>query len=413
MQQQHYNNQKRFGNSEIIVVAGVSSCHCSIAKSFMETKQIIRIYLFLIFPLLVFLLIPDVQKSFQSNHFLWLYILLFSYIISNITTPVVRAIAARFNVVDKPGGRKIHSNATPLMGGVAIYTAFAITIIHNDVYSLELKGVAIGATIVFIMGLIDDIKSLPATLKLAVQIIATFIMIRCGVVADFLPNTWWGYLSEILITMIWVLGITNSLNFFDGMDGLATGLTIVSSLFIGLLAIQLGQHYLMYLSIALLGSSLGFLPYNLRYKQTASIFLGDGGSTFMGFMLASLTVMGGWGAKEPIKAYAMPVLILGILIFDMLYTTITRVKNKRISNFGEWLSFTGKDHLHHRLEMLGFSRKQTVFFILFIAATLGLGALVLRNGNTLDALLLSFQAVLIYMVIVTLMIRKKNTNNKI
>ncbi|MBI2470203.1 MAG: undecaprenyl/decaprenyl-phosphate alpha-N-acetylglucosaminyl 1-phosphate transferase [Planctomycetes bacterium] len=376
----------------------------------METKQIIRIYSFIIFPLLIFLLIPGVQKSFQSNHFLWLYILLFSYIIANVATPVVRAVAARFNVVDKPGGRKIHSNATPLMGGTAVYVAFAITIIHNDVYSLELKGVAIGATIVFIMGLIDDIKSLPATLKLAIQVIATFVMIRCGVVADFLPNTWWGYLFEILITMIWVLGITNSLNFFDGMDGLATGLTVVSSLFIGLLAIQSGQHYLMYLSIALLGSSLGFLPYNLRYKQSASIFLGDGGSTFMGFMLASLTIMGGWGAKQPIKAYAMPVLILGILIFDMLYTTITRVKNKQISNFREWLSFTGKDHLHHRLEMLGFTRKQTVFFILFTAATLGLSALVLRNGNTLDALLLSFQAILIYLVIVTLMIRKKNTS---
>ena len=179
----------------------------------METKQIIRIYSFIIFPLLVFLLIPGVQKSIESNHFLWLYILIFSYIISNITTPVVRAIAVRFNIVDKPGGRKIHSNATPLMGGAAIYVAIATTIFHNDVYSLELKGVAIGATIVFIMGLIDDIKSLPATLKLTVQIIATFIMIRCGVVADFLPNTWWGYPFEIMITMLWVLGITNSLNF--------------------------------------------------------------------------------------------------------------------------------------------------------------------------------------------------------
>ena len=102
----------------------------------------------------------------------------------------------------------------------------------------------------------------------------------------------------------------------------------------------------MYLSIALLGSSLGFLQYNFRYKKPATIFLGDGGSIFMGFMLASLTVMGGWGAKEPIKAYAMPILILGILIFDMMYTTISRIKNKRIANFGEWLSFTGNDHLH-------------------------------------------------------------------
>lgn len=375
----------------------------------METKGTNRFYPIVVSPFFVFLFIPGVQNSFQSNHILWLYILLVSYTTATIATPVVKAIATRFNIVDKPGGRKIHSNATPLMGGIAIYGAFAFTLFHNDVYSVELKGVAIGATIVFCMGLIDDIKSLPALLKLIGQVAATFVMIRYGVVADFLPNTWWGRLFEIIITMLWVIGITNSLNFFDGMDGLATGLTIVSSLFIGLLAIQSRQYYLMYLSVALLGSCLGFLPYNLRYKKTASIFLGDGGSTFMGFTLASLTVMGGWGAREPIKAYAMPILILGILIFDMFYTTVTRIKNKQISRFGEWLSFTGKDHLHHRLEMLGFSRKQTVFFILFVAATLGLSALVLRNGNTLDALLLSLQAVLIYLFIIILMIRKKNT----
>lgn len=378
----------------------------------MEARHAIRLYSAVIFSLFVLLLIPGVQSGFESNHILWLYILLFSYIIANITTPAVRFIATRFNIVDKPGGRKIHSNATPLMGGVAIYVAFAAAIIHNNVYSPELKGVAIGATIVFLTGLIDDIISLPATLKLVIQVAATFVMIRHGVVADFLPNVWWGKFLEIVITMVWVLGITNSMNFFDGMDGLATGLTIVSSLFMGLLAIQSGQQYLMYLSIALLGSSLGFLPYNLRYKQSASIFLGDGGSTFMGFMLASLTIMGGWGAKEPVKAYAMPILILGIFIFDMLYTTVSRIKNKQISNFGEWLSFTGNDHLHHRLEMLGFRRKQTVSFILLIAATLGLSALVLRNGNTLDALLLSLHAILIYLVIVILMIRRKNTNNK-
>ncbi len=380
-------------------------------KYFVEAKSAIRIYSVGILFSLAFLLIPGVQRHFDSNHVLWLYILLFSYIIANVTTPAVKFIATRFNVVDKPGGRKIHSNATPLMGGLAVYIAFAVTIIHNDVYSPELKGVAVGATIVFIMGLIDDIKSLPAILKLIVQLVATYVMIRYGVVADFLPNVWWGKFFEIVITMLWVIGITNSLNFFDGMDGLATGLVIVSALFMGMLAIQSKQQYLMYLSIALVGSGLGFLPYNFRYKQCASIFLGDGGSTFMGFTLASLTIMGGWGATEPIKAYAMPILILGIFIFDMLYTTATRIKNKQISDFGEWLSFTGKDHMHHRLEKLGFTRKQAVFFILLISATLGLSALVLRNGNTLDALLLLLHAVLIYLVIVILMIRRKNKNN--
>jgi UDP-GlcNAc:undecaprenyl-phosphate GlcNAc-1-phosphate transferase len=377
----------------------------------METKKTNRFFLGSVFLLLIFLLIPAIQNSFISKQLLWLHILLLSYAIASFAIPFVRTIATFFNIVDKPNYRKIHSEATPLMGGLAIYVSFAATILYNDVYSDELKGVAIGATIVFITGLIDDIVSLRASIKLIVQFVATFIMIQYGVVADFLPNTWWGRLFEIVITMFWVLGITNSLNFFDGMDGLAAGLTSVSALFIGLLAIQSRQYYLMYLSIALLGSSLGFLQYNFRYKKPATIFLGDGGSIFMGFMLASLTVMGGWGAKEPIKAYAMPILILGILIFDMMYTTISRIKNKRIANFGEWLSFTGNDHLHHRLEILGFTRKQTVFFILFTAATLGLSALVLRNGNTLDGLLLSLQAVLIYLVIVILMKRKKQSDS--
>lgn len=362
------------------------------------------------FSLLVFLLIPGVKQGFESYHLSFLYILVFSYIIANAATPLVKAIASYCHVTDKPGGRKIHENATPLMGGTAVYVAFAVAILYNDVYSLELKGVAIGATIVFIMGLIDDVKSLPAKLKLLVQIGATMVMIQFGVVADFLPNTWWGKLGEIVVTLIWVIGITNALNFFDGMDGLAAGLTAVCSLFISILAVQYGQKYVLYLSLALLGSSLGFLPYNLRYKKAAGIFLGDGGSTFMGYMLASLTVMGGWGANDPVKAYTLPVLVLGILIFDMSYTTVTRFKNKQIASFAEYLSFTGKDHLHHRLEQLGFTRRQTVFFIYFITASLGLCSLVLRNGNTLDALLLLLQATLICIAIVILMIKKGNVN---
>ena len=158
------------------------------------------------------------------------------------------------------------------MGGAAVYAAFAVAILYNNVYSLELKGVAIGATMVFIMGLVDDVKSLPAKLKLLVQIGATMVMIQYGVVADFMPNTWWGKLAEILVTLIWVIGITNALNFFDGMDGLAAGLTAVCSLFVSILAVQYGQKYVLYLSLALLGSSLGFLPYNLRYKKAAGIF---------------------------------------------------------------------------------------------------------------------------------------------
>jgi UDP-GlcNAc:undecaprenyl-phosphate GlcNAc-1-phosphate transferase len=325
---------------------------------------------------------------------------------------VVKRVALRLNIVDNLDNRKIHKIPTALLGGVAVYIAFASAIIYTNAYSLELKGVAVGATIVFIAGLIDDIMCLRARLKMLIQIIAVSIMIYYGVVADFLPNVWWGYTLEIAITFIWMIGITNSLNFFDGMDGLAAGLTVICSVFLSILAIQTHQRYLLILSIALAGSCLGFLPYNFRYKKPAIIFLGDAGSTFMGFLLAGMIIMGDWGSKDPIKAYAMPILIMGIFIFDMTYTTISRIASHKVANFREWLEFTGKDHLHHRLTTLGLSAKQTVFFIYFLTASLGMSALVLKNGRVIDALLLLIQAAFIYIIIVILMLRGELRNRR-
>ncbi|ODS32130.1 MAG: putative glycosyltransferase [Candidatus Scalindua rubra] len=317
-----------------------------------------------IFFIFIFFIFPGVRDWFFNLKFGWSYVLSFSFLVSYLCVPVVRRIALRLDIVDNPDRRKIHVAPTPLLGGVAVYIAFASAIIYNNVFSLELKGVAIGATIVFIIGLIDDFKFLPAMLKLFIQVVAVSIMICYGVVVDILPNVWWGKSLEIVITIIWMLGITNSLNFFDGMDGLAAGLTVICSMFLGILAIQTNQPYLMFLSIALVGSCLGFLPFNLRYKKPAVIFLGDAGSTFMGFMLAGMVVMGGWGSQDPIKAYAMPILIMGIFIFDMTYTTIARISSKKVVDFGGWVEYAGRDHLHHRLTDLGLSAKKTVFFYL-------------------------------------------------
>ena len=360
----------------------------------------------------IFFILPGVRHWFSYHKLAWLYVLFFSFLVGYLCVPVVRRIASRLNIVDTPDKRKIHDGSTPLLGGVAVYVAFASAIIFNNAYSVELKGIAVGATIVFIVGLIDDIVCLRASLKLFVQMIAVAIMIHYGVVADFLPNVWWGKLFETLITFMWMLGITNSVNFFDGMDGLATGLTIICSAFLGILAIQTHQPYLIILSIALAGSCLGFLPFNLRYKNPAVIFLGDAGSTFMGFILAGMIIMGEWGSKDPIKAYAMPILIMGIFIFDMIYTTISRIASKKVVNFSGWLEYAGKDHLHHRLTSLGLSAKQTVFFLYFLTASLGLSALVLKNGGVIDALLLLLQAVTIYLIIVILMIRVQSKNRR-
>ncbi|MCP4252398.1 MAG: undecaprenyl/decaprenyl-phosphate alpha-N-acetylglucosaminyl 1-phosphate transferase [Candidatus Scalindua sp.] len=365
-----------------------------------------------IFFIFIFVICPVARHWFAHHKLVWLYALIFSFLVSYLCVPVVKRIALKLKAVDNPDARKVHKTPTALLGGVAVYVAFASTIIYTNSYSLELKGVAVGATIVFISGLIDDIVCLRARLKLIIQVIAVSIMIYYGVVADFLPNVWWGHVLEIAITFLWMLGITNSLNFFDGMDGLATGLTVICSLFLSILAIHTHQHYLMILSIALAGSCLGFLPFNLRYKNSAIIFLGDAGSTFLGFVLAGMVIVGDWGSKTPIKAYAMPMLILGIFVFDMTYTTISRIASHKVANFREWLEFTGKDHLHHRLTSLGLSAKQTVFFIYFLSASLGISALVLRNGTVFDALLLLIQAVFIYIIVVILMLRVKPRNRR-
>lgn len=361
--------------------------------------------------LFIAILCPVTKNWFVGLNLAWFYILSFSFLATYLSTPIVKRIALKLNIVDTPDKRKVHKEPIPLLGGIAVYISFAGAILYNNVYSLELKGVAIGATIVFITGLVDDVMELSAVLKLFIQIVAISIMIYFGVIVNFLPNVWWGKMLEVLITFIWMLGITNSVNFFDGLDGLATGLTAISSTFLGILAIFTNQPYLMFLSIALVGSCLGFLPYNLRYKKPAVIFLGDAGSTFMGFTLAGMVVVGDWGHHDPVKAYAMPALILGVFVFDMTYTTISRITSKKVSNLKEWLQYAGKDHLHHRLIGIGLSSKQTVFFIYFLVASLGLSALVLKNGTFIDALLLLLQAATIYLIIVILMIKGKHSDN--
>ncbi|MBI4378973.1 MAG: undecaprenyl/decaprenyl-phosphate alpha-N-acetylglucosaminyl 1-phosphate transferase [Nitrospinae bacterium] len=370
------------------------------------TKLLKLFFLYLI-PIFIFLtlLFPQTKLLFEEIGERWFYIFTFAFLLSYFSTPAIRTLSLDMEIIDKPDERKIHQTPTPRLGGLAVYIAFASAVIFNFHFSLELKGIAIAATLVILAGLIDDVMGLSAKIKLIVQLIAVSIIMYYGVILSFMPPVWWGNLLEIILTYIWVIGITNAMNFFDGMDGLAAGLTAIAALFISVVAIQTGQDYVMFLSIALLGSSMGFLPYNFRYRKPASIFLGDNGSTFMGFMLSSLTVMTGWATDDPVKAYTMPFLILSILIFDMTYITICRIVKGDVKNLKEWIGFVGKDHLHHRLSNLGLSNKQTVLFIYLLSSSMGVSAIILKNGRTIDAILLIIQTFLIFFIIVILMLK--------
>jgi len=341
--------------------------------------------------------------------FRWLFLLIFSFLLAFLSTKVIRRIATKLKILDHPNERKIHKKPIPLLGGLAIFVSYVITIFLNFSFSRELKGVVIGGTIILIIGLIDDIKHIPATWKLISQVLASSILILYGVKLSFLPSTWWGNAGEVLLTVIWVVGITNAVNFFDGMDGLATGLTVICSLSFFIVAEITGQQYLGFLTIALAGSCLGFLKFNFK---PASIFLGDAGSTFLGFTLAGIAIMGGWAEKNPIVALSLPILVLSVLIFDMIYITIARVWDGRVRNFKEWIEYTGKDHLHHRLVALGFNETQTVLLIYLIAACLGLGGINLLATEDLKIYFEFIQAFFIFMIVVILMITGKKLASK-
>lgn len=366
-------------------------------------------YLALILALL--LISPPVRKWHFSSGNRWLYILLFSFLLSYGFTHVIRTKALIKGVLDYPNERKIHHTPTPLWGGIAIYLAFLFAVVANFILSKEVAGILIGGSILVFVGIIDDRKGLPASLRLVAQVVATSIVIVSGVSLNIFPAGILGDIGDIFLTLLWIIGITDAFNFFDGMDGLAPGLGIITALFLGILSFQTFQPFLGWLCVAIIGGCAGFLPYNFRLKKPASIFLGDSGGAFLGFTLASLAIMGEWADNNPIVSLSAPLLIFWIFIFDMVYITISRVANGNVSNLKEWVEYTGKDHLHHRLAFFLKSEKLTVCVIFLITICLGLSATALRYARTIDALLLILQAAVI--VILVSILQKRGAQNNL
>ena len=362
-----------------------------------------------------FLLLPPVQTQFYTGGGRWFYVLLVSYLVATALTPLTRHMAVRIGAVDHPSSRKIHESATPLLGGVAVYIAFLIAILANTaglaaplVLNEGMLGVLAGGTLLLLVGVWDDIQDVPASVKLGVQIVAAAIVIWAGKLLTFFPHGLWGDMLNVLLTVLWIVGITNAFNFFDGMDGLATGLAIIIAFFLGIVAFQTNQPALGWVAVALVGAGLGFLPYNFRPKGSATIFLGDAGSAFLGFTLACLAVKGKWADHNPIVSVTTPILIFGILIYDMVHTTVERIYLGKVRTVKEYLEYVGKDHMHHRLERVLGSRTETVFMIFLLSIALGLAGVVLRNARTVDALFLLLQATIIVVVVSILERRGRN-----
>jgi UDP-GlcNAc:undecaprenyl-phosphate GlcNAc-1-phosphate transferase len=355
------------------------------------------------FTLAAVLMLPPVRQAFAEAGLVWLYLMALAFALSLAGVPLVRVCARRWGVLDAPAARKVHEIPTPLLGGAAVYAAFAATVLFNFSFSLQLKGVALGATMVVVIGVLDDVYDLSARLKLAGQVLAAVVTMAYGVMLHVVPQSLPGAaVLNALLTLLWFLTVTNALQFLDGMDGLAAGLGAVAALFFGMAALQTGQRYLMYLAAPLAGACVGFLPYNFRPGRSASIFLGDAGASFIGFTLAGLAVMGEWAQDNPVVALLTPMLILAVPLFDIAYVGIVRIVTGKVHSVTEWLAYTGKDHIHHRFEALGLNRPESVLLIVAIAATLGLSALLLKFATPPEAVLVLVQAGCILAIIAVL-----------
>jgi UDP-GlcNAc:undecaprenyl-phosphate GlcNAc-1-phosphate transferase len=325
---------------------------------------------------------------------------IFSFLAVFLTTPVFRALAVKLDIVDLPNRRSIHKRAMPLLGGVAIYFGISAGLLLHLKELQFFFPILLGATIILIVGLIDDIWGLSAQSRIIAQLSVAAIIMIFGIRISFLPDTIWGNIGEIAVTILWILGVTNAYNYLDGMDGLAVGSAAINSFCFALILYSTGQFSQGLLAVILSASCVGFLPYNFK---KAKMFLGDAGSTLLGFVLASISLIGNWAEDNMVKI-SIPILILGVPIFDMIFTTIMRIKDKKVKTVVEWLKYAGKDHFHHCLVDLGLNTEGAVTFIYFITLSLGISAIMVSNDSAVEGLLTLSQASIIFGVIATLIV---------
>ena len=306
--------------------------------------------------------------------------------ISFLTTPLVKNLAYKVGAIDVPkDNRRMHKVPIPRLGGLAIFVAFLLTALIFADIDRQIQGILLGSVMIVVLGVLDDIMALKALPKLIVQIAAAGVAVYHGCVIQFFsnPNVFsattyvnLGWLS-IPITIIWIVAITNAVNFIDGLDGLAVGVSAISTAALIVIALLVSEINIAMILVALFGACLGFIPYNMN---PAKIFMGDTGATFLGYILATLSVTGLFKLYT-IISFAVPFLILGVPIFDICFAFLRRIAK------GQNPMVADRGHVHHRLIDMGFSQKQSVAIAYMLTAILGLAAVLLTSSGELRALI--------------------------
>ncbi len=333
-----------------------------------------------------------------------LYIACFAiaFSVSLVATPYAKAMAYRIGAIDYPRARGMNNEPVPLCGGLAIFLGFIcsmciMALFVKELHTKQFLGFAIGAVIIVTVGIFDDMYELSAKFKLFMQIIVALIVVLTGTRLNFIMWPMWQYLKQFsgIITLFWIVGLINAVNLIDGLDGLAAGVTSIASTCLAILCIMSGSTLATILTVALAGAALGFLPRNFA---PAEIYMGDTGSTFLGYVLAVCSCIGVF------KSYALLSILLSVLamalpILDTAFAMIRRAINHKP------IMSPDRGHMHHRLVDMGYSSKQAVIilYLLSIGSSLIAVIIALQDIRATVAVLIFF----LILIIILLIYRKR------
>lgn len=328
-------------------------------------------------------------------YFIFIITFFISFIISYLMVPVSIKFAHKAGVLDNPNKdeRRVHTKITPRVGGIAMLASMFFCVIAIFIASFFAKvdldnriiGYVLGALVIGIMGFVDDIKNIRAFYKFIFQVIAGGIIYVFGIsiigvkIPSISPNIIDFGIFAFPITLLWVLGVTNAINLIDGLDGLAAGVSSIAAIFLVIIFFLTGASIeVIVLTIALIGATLGFLPFNFNPAKT---FMGDTGANFLGFTLSTVSIMG-MSKGYSVSSILIPIIILGVPIFDMLFVLFTRAVK------GIKMTTPDKRHVHHRLLNSGFSHKKSVLILYALTSVFGIVAIITIKTRIIYGLIL-------------------------
>lgn len=306
-----------------------------------------------------------------------------------LVTYPLKKFAVKIGAMDKPESRKIHIKETPRLGGLAIFIGSLLGMAYLQPQHEYLLEILIGAVIIIITGALDDRFTLKPIFKLTGQLLAAGLLIYSGLIIERITMPFFGVVElgffSPIITLFWIIGITNAINLIDGLDGLATGVTTIAMTSIFIMSIVDTQIMVAFLCITLIGANLGFLYHNF---YPAKIYMGDTGSNFLGFMVAVVSILGLF-KNITFFSFIIPIIVLAVPIFDTLVAIVRRAYNK------ESIIAADNRHLHYQLIKAGYSHRKTVVIIYIFSALFGMMGILFSNASLVVSLIITLFVILL------------------